>query len=41
MSLTHILTVTKRLLETVLREQAEMSAKVELFRETIPWRIKS
>jgi hypothetical protein len=41
MSLTHILEVTKRLLETVLREQAEMSAKVELFRETIPWRTES
>ena len=38
MSLTHILEVTKRLIENMLRDQAEMSAKVELFRESISWR---
>jgi hypothetical protein len=41
MSLTRIVAVTKRLVEAVLRDQAEMSAKVELFRETVPWRTES
>jgi len=41
MSLTNIMAITKRWLATFLREQAEMSEKVELFRETISWRTES
>ncbi len=41
MSLTHILAVTNRWLKIFLREQAEMSAQVELFMEAVPWRTES
>ncbi len=36
MSLTNIMAATRRWLATVLREQAEMSVKTELFIEAIP-----
>ena len=41
MSLNRILAATRRLFLTVLREQAAMSVKTELFVATIPWRVES
>jgi hypothetical protein len=38
MSLTSLITATKRWLTTFFREQAEMAEKTELFLEAIPWR---
>ncbi len=38
MSLKRIKEVTRRFLATFLREQAEMSAKTEIFMAEVPWR---
>ena len=40
MSLTNLITKTRRLLTQFFREQAEMSVQVGLFLESIPWRDK-
>ncbi|MGA7563552.1 MAG: hypothetical protein WBW55_10130 [Desulfobaccales bacterium] len=41
MSLSHILAAASRWLTIFLREQAEMSAQVELFTEAVSWRTES
>ena len=41
MGLNNLWAVTRRLLAAFFREQAEMSAQVELFLEFIPWRAES
>ncbi len=38
MSFTNLMNLTKRWLATFFREQAEMSARTELFLEEVPWR---
>jgi hypothetical protein len=41
MHLTNLIKETQRLLVRIIRTQADMAEKTELFIETIPWRAKS